>query len=183
METTTAATPTAIYEAVDLMGIQGAAQNGKKAISFVVRGPPDAQARPKFLKLRRTGDWKARNAIRVYDPSSKRKREYARAVTKAMEEMGIPRPFFTSGYNDSGLVMEATFFEERPRYHYKRRGSLKKGVADYPKNKDVDNMEKFVMDALKGVVYNDDNMVRQNVSVKHYSAGAPYTELVFRTFE
>jgi Holliday junction resolvase RusA-like endonuclease len=187
METNAATTPASLYEVADLMTIEGATHNDKKSISFVVFGKPEAQARHRFVwkMAAAKGNWKSRNQPpRVYDPSSAMKKEYARVVTQAMVEMEMPLPYFTSGFNDTGLIMEASFFMERPQSHYNRRGSLKRGAPRYPKDKDTDNVTKFAQDALENVLYNNDNMVRRNLSTKHYSnRGAPYTKLVFSTYE
>ena len=79
------------------------------------------------------------------------------------------------------MIMEVDFFEPRPHSHFSPNGTLKrKRNPEYPKNKNTDNLEKFAMDALQGVVYSKDNMVRNTVSSKNYADGAPYTNFVFR---
>ena len=54
----------------------------------------------------------------------------------------------------------------------------------YPSTKDTDNMTKFVMDALHGIVYNNDNIVVIINATKHFVAGyydEPYTTVQLMT--
>lgn len=169
------------YQVEDLMTMEGTGEDKTKLITFIVMGVPEAQARHRhhFNKGKAHKDRNG-NAI-VYDPSYLKKHDFARAVNDAMVEMDIEIPFFKGSYIDTGVIMEADFFEPRPMSHFTANGTLKrKRVPQYPKKKDTDNLEKFAMDALQGVVYSNDNMVRNNVSNKNYADGAPYTKFVFR---
>jgi len=168
------------YEVVDLMTmVQGTGRDKTKLITFIVNGEPEAQARHRY-HVRAKGN---NGRPVVYDPSSLQKHDFARAVNDAMEEMGIRRPFFKGDYLDTGVIMEADFFDARPRSHFSANGTLKrKRNPEYPKKKDIDNLEKFAMDALQGVVYSNDNMVRNTVNSKNYADGAPYTKFVFRSY-
>ena len=53
----------------------------------------------------------------------------------------------------------------------------------YPSTKDVDNMIKFVMDALHGIVYANDNIVVGINATKKFVAGytdEPYTTVLLK---
>lgn len=68
----------------------------------------------------------------------------------------------TNEIASKGLHLEVSFHVKRNESDYRiKRG--KKVLRDshqlYPRRKDTDNMLKFVMDALHGVVYTDDKCV------------------------
>ena len=179
METATAVPD---FDVEDFMVVTGG--TGGPTLSFTVKGEPLAQARHKIAwKGLRNHIWKDRNSPIIYDPSAKFKKKYAAQVREAMVAMALTPPFFASGYNDDGLVMELHFFLERPKSHYNVLGNrLKAAAPKYPKGKDVDNMEKFVSDALHGVVYNNDNIIRKSQTEKAFSKGAGFTKVVFRNY-
>ena len=150
-------------------------------LSFTITGDPQSQQRHRIALM--TCSQQRRSKPVIYDPSSILKKRYAAAVTSAMVEHGLVLPHFLSaGHQDQGLIMEAHYFLERPPSHYTGAGLLKVSAPRYPMKKDIDNLEKFVLDALQSVMYNNDNMVRKSQNEKSYSAGAAYTKLVFRTY-
>jgi hypothetical protein len=174
--------PTFVVE--DLMVITGGAA-GTKTVSFTVRGNPPVQQRSRIAWKGLIGGWVARRKPIIYDPSASLKEKYAAQVRDAMVAMDLALPSFSSGYNDDGLIMELNFFIERPETHYNVLGNrVRANAPKYPKVKDVDNMEKFVSDALHGIVYNNDNMIRKSITEKAYSpeGGAGFTEVVFRDY-
>ena len=80
-------------------------------------------------------------------------------------------PLFQSG----GVVMKIAFYRRMPNSAFQRRDRLTSFVAgrfttdsSWPDlNKpDLDNLVKFVMDALQGVVYHDDDQVVKLVTFK-----------------
>ena len=178
METATAVPD---FEVEDLMVVTGGT-GGVTTLSFIVKGEPPVQKRHK-IAWKGLITWKNRNEPIIFDPSAKFKKKYAAQVREAMVAMALTPPFFASGYNDDGLVMELHFFLERPKSHYNVLGNrLKAAAPKYPKGKDVDNMEKFVSDALHGVVYNNDNIIRKSQTEKAFSKGAGFTKVVFRNY-
>ena len=178
---TAATAPDFVVE--DLMVISGGAP-GTRTLSFTVMGEPLVQQCHKIAWKGLIGGWKDRNKPIVYDPSASLKKNYAAKVREAVVAMGLTPPFFASGYNDDGLIMELHFFLERPRSHYNVLGNrIRAAAPKYPKVKDVDNMEKFVSDALHGVVYNNDNIIRKCQTEKAYSLEGPrFTKVVFRDY-
>jgi hypothetical protein len=183
MEPETVATATTAPDFVvqDLMVVSGGGAG--TVVSFTVMGDPPVQKRHKIAWKGLLGGWVARRKPIIYDPSASLKKQYAAQVREAMVAMDLTPPFFASGYNDDGLIMDLHFFLERPASHYNVLGNRVKATAPkYPKSKDVDNMEKFVSDALHGVVYNNDNIIRKSGTEKGYSEGAGFTNLVFRNY-
>jgi hypothetical protein len=179
----TTATTAPAFVVEDLMVISGGAA-ATMTLSFTVMGDPPVQQRPKIAWKGLIGGWVARKKPIVYDPSASLKKQFAAQVREEMVAMGLTPPFFASGYNDDGLIMELHFYIERPNSHFNVLGNrIKAAAPKYPKVKDVDNMEKFVSDALHGVVYNNDNIIRKSVTEKGYSpTGSGFTKVVFRNY-
>ena len=68
----------------------------------------------------------------------------------------------TDELTSKGLHLELTFHVKRRAADYRtKRGKkvLKDDHQKYPRKKDTDNMLKFVMDAMHGVLYKDDKCV------------------------
>lgn len=96
-----------------------------------VGGPPQVQARPRF-------HWQVpAGRLVVYDPSQAMKRAYRAACARAMMEVGITHFPFFAGQN---LHIKVHFYIHNQA-------------------KDVDNLLKFVMDALETVVYENDRVI------------------------
>jgi Holliday junction resolvase RusA-like endonuclease len=91
----------------------------------------------------------------MYDPSSRLKNRFRIAVVKSLQ----------------GLT-----FLQYPLFHVRH---LKVTVAFYVSNmtKDVDNLLKFVLDALQMVVYTDDRCVYQIEASKWHSPDHGYTKI------
>jgi Holliday junction resolvase RusA-like endonuclease len=60
------------------------------------------------------------------------------------------------------------FLERRPKIDFDRNGILKPRHHKFPYQRDIDNMVKFIMDAMLGVTYKDDSSVVKIVSEKIY---------------
>jgi Holliday junction resolvase RusA-like endonuclease len=109
----------------------------------------------------------------IYDPSSKDKKAFARvASTMAPDEL------FTGP-----LSVHVSCFFERPKSHYRANGELKKATPFHRTSKpDVDNLLKFVFDALNGVFWKDDAIIVQGTCIKLYSA-VPRTLVIIKEIE
>ena len=86
----------------------------------------------------------------------------------------------------TALLMKATFVLPRPKNELdmsKNPPELKLGVMSYPRGKDIDNLAKFVMDALAGVLYMDGTTIVCGEIEKSYSCdfceAVGWTELEF----
>lgn len=73
------------------------------------------------------------------------------------------------------VSLEIVYFLKRPQSHYRTSGGepttrLKANAPEYPLvEPDGDKMERAVLDALTGVVYDDDKQVRQMAWWKRYA--------------
>ena len=99
----------------------------------------------------------------TYDPSAKDKKKFA-----AKAEYAKPKKML-----EGALRMQVVFYMPRPKKHFrtgKFKGQLKKGVPYWHTYvPDVDNMEKFVCDALEMAgFYKNDSYIAQKQSEKIY---------------
>ena len=125
---------------VELITMIGPAVTG---VYFDIEGVPEAQERPRIL-------WRHIPVPRFYDPSARRKRFLSKLVMTALKEHGHDHfPLFPS---DRNMKVSLTF------------------MMPNILQKDIDNMEKFIFDALEGIVYRNDRRIVKVQSEKVSSA-------------
>ena len=112
----------------------------------------------------------------TYDPSKKDKDEFLKVLGDLPnEKMNKP------------IKCELYFFCKRPKSHYKtgkKSNELKDSAPQYnTNNKDLDNMVKFVLDALNDKLYVDDCLIIDIRCSKSYSTGDGYIEMRFEEIE
>jgi Holliday junction resolvase RusA-like endonuclease len=144
-----------VYVADDMVACINA---GGRSISFVVKGSPAVQSRNIIA-------WKGRARPILFDPSSSNKLNYRHAVRQEMKAVGLPAENFFS--DTTAIRMKVKFVLPRRRKDVILRPSpphLAANALSFPRGKDVDNLLKFVMDALEQTLYaNDTNIVRVGV--------------------
>ena len=98
----------------------------------------------------------------VYDPSKKDKKEFLKCALKYKPESPLKGP----------LKMNVEFYFPRPKNHYRTGKYSRELKASAPyihtNMPDVDNLSKFVLDALNAVFYDDDRQVVELNSHKEY---------------
>lgn len=108
----------------------------------------------------------------TYDPSKKEKDEFVGLIDD-MPNIKMTKP----------IICVLNFYCKRPKIHYKtgKYSNILKEIA--PKynvnNKDLDNMVKFVLDALNDKLYVDDCQIVEIQCKKLYSEGDGYIYLKF----
>jgi Holliday junction resolvase RusA-like endonuclease len=108
----------------------------------------------------------------TYDPSKKDKDEFIKKI------QSLP---FEKMKNPIKCVLH--FFCKRPKNHFKsgKNSHLLKDTS--PKyntnNKDLDNMVKFVLDALNDKLYTDDSLIIEINCSKHYTENDGYIYMKF----
>ena len=132
----------------------------------VVLGGPTPQARHRHF---RRGEFTG-----SYDPSKKGKNTFASILhDEAPKEL-----------LDCPMLLELNFFMPRPKSHYKtvKLGTFLKDSAPewHTGRPDIDNLIKFVQDALNGVYYRDDATICQVIARKLYSE-KPRTEITIHS--
>jgi Holliday junction resolvase RusA-like endonuclease len=133
-------------------------------ISITINGNPKPQARPRFVK---------RNSfVTVYDKSKQDKKDF---LTET-DEVSPLEPF------ESPTSVEIVFAFKRPKAHYgsgRNANKLKPSAPKFhTKKPDIDNLQKFVFDALNGVFWKDDSYIDEVVARKCWSeVGEGYTSV------
>jgi Holliday junction resolvase RusA-like endonuclease len=112
----------------------------------------------------------------TYDPSKKDKDDFIKVIENFPEEK-MTKP----------LKCVLNFYCKRPKNHYKTGKNahmLKETAPKYNiNNKDLDNMVKFVLDALNDKLYTDDSLIFEISCSKMYSDGEGYIYAKFMEVE
>jgi Holliday junction resolvase RusA-like endonuclease len=123
-------------------------------IDVEVPGKPVCQQRARFARGR------------VYDPSCKEKANFNKRFWEVHAESGGGAP----PVFEVPLRITLTCTFPRLQKHFARTGELRDDAPTYFTNTpDVDNLAKFVMDALNGTLYKDDRQVVDLHVVKRWS--------------
>lgn len=112
----------------------------------------------------------------TYDPSKKDKDEFIKSIEEfPTEKMNKP------------IKCILHFYCKRPKNHYKtgkNSNILKENSPKYNiNNKDLDNMVKFVLDALNDKLYMDDSLIIEINCCKFYSESDGYIYAKFMEVE
>ena len=108
----------------------------------------------------------------TYDPSKKEKDDFINSIQNfPTEKMTKP------------IKCMLNFYCKRPKNHYKsgkNANILKESSPKYnTNNKDLDNMVKFVLDALNNKLYEDDRQIFEITCSKLYSENDGYIYVKF----
>ena len=130
----------------------------------VVLGEPKAQARHRSFQMKGT------DFISNYDPSKSKKGSFASVLQSEAPEEPLEGP----------LMLELNFFMGRPKSHYgsgKNANVVKASAPEWHTGRpDIDNLVKFVQDALNKIYWRDDSLICQ-VSTKKLYSEKPRTEI------
>ena len=112
----------------------------------------------------------------TYDPSKKEKYEFVKMIDiLPTEKMTKP------------IKCTLNFYCKRPKNHYKSGKNSHILKDDAPlyniNNKDLDNMVKFVLDALNDKLYVDDSQIIEIICSKSYSENNGYIYVKFTEVE
>jgi Holliday junction resolvase RusA-like endonuclease len=139
--------------------------------TVVVNGPPEAMARPVFMNWLR-GDKMHRRVTNKKTPKIAAFRKTFMETLQAMNQATVlTYPLFPQG----PVALEVQFYRRLPNLSFKGSdrsrpfsgGLYGDGRRYYDMCRpDVDNLLKFVMDALNGVLYKDDAQVVKTVAYK-----------------
>lgn len=128
------------------------------AIAFSVPGDPVPQPRPRVTTRGGHGH--------AYTPANHPVHSYRRAVAAAAKAAG-------AGVHGDAVEIIIDFVFARPKSHLRKTG-LAADAPQWPR-KDIDNLEKAVLDALNGVAWHDDSQVVRVVKSKSYGTEARTT--------
>ena len=121
-------------------------------VQFVIYGHP--------LPKERARAFQANGHIHFYNKSRNHELRFQDATKEVMGGLLHGKStYFRSKFLEVSLL----FSFRRPDYHFvggnRASGILDNDVIAFPSHTDVDNLCKFVLDSLNGVMYNDDSRV------------------------
>lgn len=132
-------------------------------IKFTVPGQPVPQGRPRFT---------TKPFMRTYDPPKSAK--YKRKVKMFAEKIAPKQPL------QGELFVEVLVFKETLKSFSKTKKVAAEARTLRPTTKpDADNYAKGILDAVKGVIWEDDGQVVDLVTRKFYSE-TPRAEITIR---
>ena len=114
---------------------------------------------------------KGTDFISNYDPSATKKKSFRGVMQDEAPQTPLEGP----------LMLELNFYMGRPKNHYgtgKHANTVKASAPEWHTGRpDIDNLQKFVQDALNGIYWRDDSLICQIVTRKQYSE-RPRTEII-----
>jgi Holliday junction resolvase RusA-like endonuclease len=123
-------------------------------LSITVHGKPIAQARPRFV---RRGKF-----VTTYNPQETEAGRFALSVMAQLPEGFQPLP--------GALRLSCDFNMPIPNSATKRqKAEIDIGIRKHVKKPDLDNLCKFIKDAMNGIVWQDDSQVVILEARKRYS--------------
>eukprot|EP01031_Cornospumella_fuschlensis_P034639 gene34639-41945_t len=107
----------------------------------------------------------------MYNPSAKFQADFLSACTAYLPATPL----------EGGIAVNMVFLFSRPKHHYGtgKNADVLKSTADlwHTKRSDIDNLAKFVLDALNSVAYKDDSQVCVLHTTKIYTDTEPGVEV------
>lgn len=134
-------------------------------MNFCFEVEPKAQVRPRFSK--------ANGFVRTYEPQEM---TMWKNVIKILANVQMQEKNYTMFSQDKALTMSAMFYFAPPKSISKKKRERLIG-KEVNKKPDIDNLVKALMDALTGVVYEDDSSIATINAFKKYTDKKPYIEL------
>ena len=145
---------------VDLTQDDDDSQEDNAIVRVTIPGHPKSLPRPRFGPSGRGG-----KRGHYYNPARDAQRKFAKAVKEQVPQIAFPIC--------QRVSMECYFYLRRPNSDFigrvRKSGKLREDAKErgkVPSVPDTDNLGKFVMDALNGIVYADDRQVTRVIFQK-----------------
>ena len=133
--------------------------NYRWTVQCVVLGEPKGQARIRVNFGRGT----------TYTPDLQERNLFRSVLRQELERNGVATfPYFPPS---TPIKVDITFFFKRPASHYVGNSpgrGLQADAANFPSRPDIDNLGKFVLDAMTTIFYLDDDQVVELTMKKEY---------------
>ena len=158
--------------------------NGRAlSISFTSSARQPVQQRPKFFHRRVTGGGQPV----MYDPSGCAKTDWRIEATNFFVGHGVAGTVFPTDSVEAslGICLTLNFYVTRCQADYHVVGGVRVLRADaqrFPHGRDLDNLIKFLMDAMQPIIFENDNCITALHSKKLFvpenrREDGPYTEI------
>ena len=149
-----------------------------ESLCFKIKGDPCSLQRARFDPRRNNG------RKRFWNPNRSAVRGFQKQMIDSIFGAGLAEMYFkkkedwkTCFDGKVGLVVDIDFKMKPPNTHFVNRGRegkrLKPSVENkWPRKRDIDNMDKFVLDSMQGVVFdNDVQVVKQTIRKMFHHEG------------
>ena len=121
---------------------------------LTIDGEPVAKGRPRFRVIRKF--------VQTYTPAKTKKAE--QHIREEIKKQFVRKPFTMP------LVVELDFFFSIPKsYTKKQRQEIEDKYYYHTHKPDCDNLAKLVLDAMNGLVYEDDKQIFGLMITKRYA--------------
>ena len=168
-------TDESIVAAIDNANLHGIAG----FVDVTIMGTPKSKPRPKFMAWMRGG----RMFRRVVNPAQREEATFRNEFLGRLEADYGNAPTVPICHELEAVEVEITFHKKLPlsffvgnvRESGLRRSNLLGTKPCDTKVPDIDNLAKFVLDALNGVLYADDRQLARLVLEKTYHMEPPFT--------
>jgi Holliday junction resolvase RusA-like endonuclease len=143
-----------------------------QSISFTIDGNPKSLSRPVICRATKGGTcskpW-------LRDPCKEAKQCFREAVETKMNPSDA-RIFFDDSIP---LTLDIEFFIRTPKNFFinnnREQGRIKPDArSKWPTKPDLDNLDKFVLDALQGLLFKNDAQIVKQTIVKAYDLQPPF---------
>jgi Holliday junction resolvase RusA-like endonuclease len=150
--------------------------DGSKVLQFTILGEPVMKSSPQFWTM-------AKGKKKVYSNQKDLKEELNRKLKAKLVQLDSNQAIPLFKWKQSkGLEATITIFFNRKVTDWVKQGNnyiLRPNSECFPGRKDLENMDKFYLDALHKVVYDNDKITTQIESTKAFNlmqaAGLPRT--------
>jgi Endodeoxyribonuclease RusA len=154
---------------------------GIRTVTFTVHNKMPVLERPKLA-------FRGRHHPVLYDSCGKKKTEYSSDFQRFIVNDTATNPVWPMfcGSEVAGVELNVRFFLQRRADDYIGKTDVLKETAQrFPKKKDIDNLLKFLLDAMNGWVYGDDSCVTAVTATKQFipeelKSDGPFAIIIIR---
>jgi Holliday junction resolvase RusA-like endonuclease len=157
-------------------------------VTVTVTGKPQAMPRPVFMS------WLRNSTLhrRVTNKKTKHVMAFRQLFLEAIRQQNVPGVDHLPLFKHEPVVLEVQFYRRIPSSAFRGGDRSRPFVGGRYNDRtnhpdvmrpDIDNLLKFVMDSLNGVLYNDDEQVVKLISYKMLDVEPPYEGRTVITFK
>lgn len=142
-------------------------------IAFTIEGNPKALSRPIISRSP-----KSSQKVWLRDPCKEAKKLFRESVRQTVFKGGESTTDVVFNI-DIPLTVDISFFLQVPQYMFvnndRHKGRLKpERISSWPTKPDLDNLDKFVLDALQGFIFENDSQIVSQTICKSYDWNPPF---------
>jgi Holliday junction resolvase RusA-like endonuclease len=154
--------------------------SGDNSLTFTIEGNPKALSRPIISRAVKSSNKAAKfsNKVWLRDPCKEAKKVFRESVRRIVFKGGETTADVVFDLNIP-LTVNIRFFLQVPQHLFvnndRHMGRLKPGrTSSWPTKPDLDNLDKFVLDALQGLIFANDSQIVSQTICKSYDWNPPF---------